>query len=91
MGEWTSVKDKLPESNGKYLVATSLFGMIPCVKIDCFSNKLRDVLDFMYEDDSKYDIAGWYNSNSEGSWIESNVLYWMPLPEPPCQNRRVST
>ena len=76
--EWISVKDRLPEEDGEYLVT----------KRDCFEDKLYvDLLAFtnhidrIYFEYSEHD-RGFLDCDGEGGWYEAtNVVAWMPLPE----------
>lgn len=72
MSEWISVNDRLPEK-WKPVLAMALLFEVPAA---------RPIIDSM-----------WYigNIKGENKWrvcwngdmLESNVTYWMPLPEPP--------
>lgn len=80
---WISVKERLPERAGKYLVVskTVLAGLLPHVKTALFLNNLRDNPQFEY--DGEPNESGFYNGDGEGDWVERYVTHWMPLPEPP--------
>ena len=59
MSEWISVKDRLPEKDGSYIVHSGASGKV-------------------------YTAHFWErNRRWSGRGINSNVTYWMPLPEPP--------
>lgn len=74
--EWVSVKDRLPEKEGRYLVLTSgIFG----IKIAMFTMSLKRHFDYMFED-GEPDRPGFYDWDSEDDWIEDGVTHWMPLP-----------
>ena len=78
--EWISVKDRLPEKDGAYLVTTNSFGDRQNVKFRWFA-KDGEMVD-------AYDLAGqkdvWYLYDSECGYVSINsVTHWMPLPEPP--------
>ena len=77
--EWISVKDKLPEKDGSYLVV-----------INYFSHQSINVRSFAKagETVNEYDLAGeknvWYRYDSEYGYVSTDsVTHWMPLPEPP--------
>ena len=79
MAEWISVKDRLPEENGRYL----------CYIVDgngyqrmlCFALNLETVDDY---DFYHQNYAGFYDYDSEYGYFEyTDVTHWMPLPEPP--------
>ena len=78
--EWISVKDRLPEKDGAYLVTTNSFGDRQSVKFRWFAKDAEMA--------GAYDLAGqknvWYLYDSECGYISINsVTHWMPLPEPP--------
>ena len=78
--EWISVKDRLPEEDGSYLVYSNSFGNRKSVKLRWFAKDAEMA--------GAYDIAGqknvWYLYDSECGYISINsVTHWMPLPEPP--------
>lgn len=87
MNNWVSVNDRLPEKQGKYLVATCNLGYSDVgylVKTAWFTKNLRDHPSFKYCYNSEdYNHPGWYNGDCEDDWEEINVYYWMDLPEPP--------
>lgn len=78
--EWISVKERLPQEDGSYLVT-----------INCFNN--RQDIDIRYfakdgETVDEYDFVGqknvWCFYDSEWGYISTNsVTHWMPLPELP--------
>lgn len=82
MVEWISVKDRLPDKDGKYLVA-SLWILDGKYHVGTarYTKNLSDVW-MDWESGS-----GWWNGDSESDWEETNVKYWMPLPEPPKEER----
>ena len=78
--EWISVKDKLPEKDGAYLVTTNSFGDRQSVKLRWFAKDGENV--------DAYDLAGqkdvWYLYDIECGYVSiKTVTHWMPLPEPP--------
>lgn len=82
-GKWISVKDRMPERAGKYLVVskTALAELPPYVKTAWFLNNLRDNSQFKY--DGEPNEPGFYNGDGEGDWVERYITHWMALPEPP--------
>jgi len=70
---WISVKDKMPEHGGEYLVVRNSFGICRIVDVCGYDKKSRKFgkIDMDYV----YDGNGWYEVD--------NVTHWMPLPEPP--------
>ena len=78
--EWISVKDRLPEEDGSYLVTTNSFGDRQSVKLRWFAKDGENV--------DAYDLAGqkdvWYLYDSECGYVSvKTVTHWMPLPLPP--------
>ena len=76
--KWISVKDKLPDKDGRYLCC---WGEHKYIVIYSFAKKLSKV--------DKYDFKGknrkgWYDYDSEWGYSEMcGVTHWMPLPELP--------
>ena len=78
--EWISIKDRLPEKDGAYLVTTNSFGDRQSVKLRWFAKDGEDV--------DAYDLAGqkdvWYLYDIECGYVSiKTVTHWMPLPLPP--------
>ena len=78
--EWISVKDRLPEKDGGYLVVINYFGNHQSVNVRSFAKVGETV--------HEYDLAGeknvWYSYDSEYGYVSTDsVTHWMPLPEPP--------
>ena len=78
--EWISVKDRLPEKDGAYLVTTNSFGDRQSVKLRWFAKDGENV--------DAYDLAGqkdvWYLYDIECGYVSiDSVTHWMPLPDPP--------
>ena len=78
--EWISVKDRLPEKNGAYLVTTNSFGDRQSVKLRWFAKDGEMV--------EAHDLAGqkdvWYLYDIECGYVSiKTVTHWMPIPEPP--------
>ena len=78
--KWISVKDRLPEQDGKYLVFEQIGGRT-VTSVLRFAKDARKV--------DRYDFKGrwknaWYEYDSEwGHYTVDSVTHWMPLPEPP--------
>lgn len=83
--EWISVKDRLPEYPGHYLVCTSInYWHGGCMDINenhkyhpngtpvGYDGSTMSVLDCYY------DVTGHWNRV-----CDSHVTHWMPIPEPP--------
>jgi hypothetical protein len=80
--KWISVKDRLPEKDGKYLVHKNLWGT-------SYISTIRFAQDG--ERVCKHDLARkknvWYDYDSEtGYFSVDTVTHWMPLPEAPKEN-----
>ena len=78
--KWISVKDRLPQEDGSYLVTTNCFGNRQGINIRCFAKDGETV--------NKYDLAGqkyvWYFYDSEYGYVSTDsVTHWMQLPQPP--------
>ena len=80
VNEWISVKDRLPEEDGQYLVfEKGAYGTR--------TRTLRFAKDGRKVD--KYDFHRgwknvWYRYDSEWGHVTiDNVTHWMPLPQPP--------
>lgn len=77
MSEWISVKDRLPEADGRYLVVTSVCGV-----------PFRDVANYTHKyagfEEHLWGKAMWYDYDGEyGDFEKTGITHWMPLPEPP--------
>ena len=78
--EWISVKDRLPEEDGKYLVFEQSSGRTN-TSILWFAKDARKV--------DRYDFKGrwknaWYEYDSEwGHYTVNSVTHWQYLPQPP--------
>ena len=78
--EWISVKDRLPEEDGKYLVFEQNNGRTN-TSILRFAKDARKV--DRYDFKSRWENA-WYEYDSEwGHYTVDSVTHWMPIPEPP--------
>ena len=78
--EWISVKDRLPENDGSYLVTMNSFGGRKYIGVRWFAKDGEMV--------NEYELAGqenvWYYHDSEWGYISiDSVTHWMPLPQPP--------
>ncbi len=70
MGEWISVKDRLPKNEEYVLVYDKSDGDI-------------NIMEFNITDDKRRRIQKWYFDDPYGCPQHENLTYWMPLPEPP--------
>jgi hypothetical protein len=81
--EWISVKDRLPETNGKYLCAnySKTFNRY-FIEVLSFAKDLHKVDEFDFKEEKGK--SGFYMYDSEWGYSRfRNVTHWMPLPEPP--------
>lgn len=78
--EWISVKDRLPNKDGKYLCC-HLFANTRYITVRSFAKNLEKV--------DKFDLKGkkregWYDRDSEWGYYETDsVTHWLPLPKLP--------
>lgn len=79
--EWTSVKDRLPEKQGRYLCVINGIVRDDYVSICSFTKNLHKFDEFDFPNENR---PGWYNYDGEHGYYEvGGVKYWMPLPEMP--------
>lgn len=78
--EWISVKDRLPENGGLYLVCCEslIKGGNDTVWMVRFTPKYKGIF---LEENKAY----WYETDHEFGDIDvtEHITHWMPLPEPP--------
>ena len=82
MAKWISVKDRLPNKDGKYLCCWDGYTVgDKFIDIYSFAKNLRKVDEYNFKDENR---AGWYDYDSEWGYCErESVTHWMPLPELP--------
>ena len=82
---WISVEERLPE-DGRYLVcATSVIGGYFYRRILSFTHDLESIDQYDFEGEKRH---GWYWLDSEWGYCECrDVTHWMPLPEPPKEDK----
>lgn len=84
--EWISVKDRLPDNGMKCLCACEYYGGQIIYNIYYFSTNLYEVdnIDFSHERGK----SGFYGHGGEwGYYEDSDVKYWIPIPELNIQER----
>lgn len=75
---WIPVSERLPE-DGIYLVTVERITDVPRIDMKSFAKDLNKVDEF----DFPKHKCGWYDYDSEyGYWEDTNVVAWMPLPQP---------
>lgn len=76
MSEWISVKDRLPDKTGRYLVLKNR------IAPDCLGGNRADIVILRFFVDKGFrmptHIPEWINKE-----INEEVTHWMPLPPPP--------
>ena len=74
--EWISVKDRLPDKTGRYLVLKNR------IAPDCLGGNRTDIVILRFFVDKGFrmptHIPDWINEE-----INEEVTHWMPLPQPP--------
>ena len=74
--EWISVKDRLPDKTGRYLVLKNR------IAPDCLGGNRTDIVILRFFVDKGFrmptHIPDWINEE-----INDEVTHWMPLPKPP--------
>lgn len=84
MAEWISVKERLPEAEGDYLVCSE-FADIRSLKIMTFALNLESVDEYCFAGEKR---PGWWDFDGEtGNYEWSHVTHWMPLPELPKEEK----
>lgn len=80
--QWTPCSERLPEENGDYLVTIKLNIYVSNIcSVIGYANDLYEVDEYDFHD--KKGVSGWFFYDSEyGFGEETNVIAWMPLPEP---------
>lgn len=80
MAEWISLKDRLPDADGSYLVYAQFDGdeypSIHIFEFDSNANEFGSWHEYFHPD-----TLGSLGCDFEK--YPAEVLYWMPLPEPP--------
>lgn len=80
MAEWISVKERLPDKDGRYLCYTDTDYGYP-IEIASFATNLYEVDEYDFEDEKR---AGWYCYDGNWGFNEiEDITHWMPLPDAP--------
>lgn len=74
---WISVKDRLPDEDGRYLV-TECVGNMLFLSMASYTHNYDGLEEHLLG------RAMWYDCNSEyGDFEKTGITHWMPLPAPP--------
>ncbi len=77
---WISVKDRLPEKNGQYLVVKVYFGFKRIAVVN-FATNLYAIDKYDFHDAQR---PGWYDMDDEAGYYEwTGITHWAELPELP--------
>ncbi len=80
---WISVKEILPNKDGRYLVVKNLFNQAQYIGVLSFTKKYKG-----FEQHLRGKTM-WYDYDSEYGDVEvSCVTHWMTLPEPPKEDSK---
>ena len=84
MSEWISVKDRLPDSDGRYLVCRSITKSIKSIGVSKFTKNPYHVDKYDFSEYKGCKKPIFYEYDSEWGYCElDDVTHWMPLPELP--------
>ena len=80
--QWISVKDRMPEKRGFYLVASPApLSRKSFVYIALFATDLQEIDRYNFEGEHR---PGWCSYYGDAGYLEhKEITHWMPLPEPP--------
>lgn len=84
MAEWISVKDRLPEKDGEYIIC--IRGYITTTEFCNIDPEYNPNNPYCVESKDIYRGAGFYRYLGEGEYEmydADEITHWMPLPEPP--------
>lgn len=83
---WTKCSEKLPSTDGDYLVVKSIMGIYDKIDVCKFTLNLHNLDEFDFPDE---DRPGWCECDSETGYYEwTGIKYWSELPKMPDADRR---
>lgn len=81
LSNWISVKDKLPEECGRYLIASRICGDYPFhISVEWWDTNIGESYPFCYDieyQDRK--TGGWVVADREEDYEDRYVEYWMEI------------
>ena len=81
--KWISVKERLPDEDGEYLVVCGRMNSLLGLSVD-FRHFAKDMSKCFSCNEEYASLPGWYFYDSECGDVEDNsVMYWMPKPALP--------
>lgn len=82
VGEWISVKDRMPDGNGKiYEGCLEESGTVLVYGVSCFDNKSYGTGNYIRDHNDKTEC--WNGVMDDCELYQCKVTHWMPLPEAP--------
>lgn len=79
---WISVKDRLPNEDGDYLVVRHYF-QFKKMEVTSFTTNLHELDEWDFPEEMR---PGWYELDDETGYYEkTGVTYWAELPEMPVE------
>ena len=79
--EWIPINQEYPRDNTKVLITRDIYG-VSMIDIGIFTFNLHEFAPYDFNDE-EYRREGFCEYDPEwGYWEISDVLAWMPLPEP---------
>ena len=88
---WISVEERLPQDGQKVLCLQDrkYYGIGMTYRILTYAENLEDVDDADFARERR---SGWYYYDSEyGNCEATDIVYWMPLPQPPRKAEATTT
>jgi len=85
---WISVEERLPDKPGDYLVIENYWGVATRIRVRSYTDDLSSVERYAFPPKT-HKRSGWYEYDSEYGYFETgkDITHWMPLPEPPKEDK----